>query len=290
MGIDCPPGQGPPCFLRAAPYPLIIMAQVIKLSAPQIHQFWEIPVIYADADLLAVDKPSGLSVTLLPSQTPDVPTLMKLLHAGIAEQKSWAVELGITYLQAVHRLDAEASGLLLLAKTKAAFTALANLAGAGLLDRTYLALCQGTAPCESWTADQPISTKPAPAGFYRLDERRGKKSSTQFEVVQRFSRWTLLKCRPAYDRPHQVRAHLAGERLPLAADPLYRGGQIYLSRLKRNYTLKEGETENPLIARPALHSESLRITHPTSGEALSLTCPLPKDFSVVLKYLRRYAG
>jgi RluA family pseudouridine synthase len=266
------------------------MVKVIKLSASQAGQFWELPVIFEDAELLALDKPAGLAVTLLPTQPVDDPSLMKLLHAAIAEKKSWTTQNGIEYLQAVHRLDAEASGLLLLAKTKTTFTALANVAGAGLLDRTYLALVQGSASFDNWQVDLPLSPRPASAGFFRIDDRRGKKSSTKFEVVDRFSRWTLLRCRPAYDRPHQVRAHLARERLPLAADPLYRGGLIYLSRLKRNYTLKEGAVEQPLIARPALHSESLRAIHPVTGQPLELTCSLPKDFAVTVKYLKRYAA
>jgi RluA family pseudouridine synthase len=265
------------------------MAKVIKLSAQQTSQFWPVPVVYEDVELLALDKPSGLSVTLLPNQTADEPTLVKLLHAGIAAGKSWAVESGISYLQPVHHLDAEASGLLLFAKTKTAFTTLTNTAGSDQLNRTYLALIQGCPGDDTWEVDLPINPKQAPSGFFRVDDRRGKKSLTKFEVVERYSRWSLIKCRPAFDRPHQIRAHLAVDRMPLAGDPLYRGGLIYLSRLKKNYSIKEGADERPMMSRPALHSETVQISHPATGADLILTCPPPKDFAVTIKYLKRFA-
>ena len=78
------------------------MNAAIKLSSPATHEFWEIPVLFEDADLLALDKPSGL-LTSPDRYDPERPNLMKLLHAGIAESKPWACERGLTYLSNAHR-------------------------------------------------------------------------------------------------------------------------------------------------------------------------------------------
>src|SRR3954452_14673541 len=101
---------------------------IIKLSSPATNEFWEINVVFEDAHLLAVDKPSGL-LTSPDRYDPQRPNLMKLLHAGIAEGKPWARERGLEYLMNAHRLDFETSGILLLAKNKPALVKLADQFG-----------------------------------------------------------------------------------------------------------------------------------------------------------------
>ena len=98
----------------------------IKLSAPATKEFWEIPVLFEDDHLLALDKPSGL-LTSPDRYNADRPNLMRLLHDGIAAKKPWVTTLGLTYLSNAHRLDADTSGVLLLAKNKPALIEIANL-------------------------------------------------------------------------------------------------------------------------------------------------------------------
>src|SRR5438874_2410578 len=118
----------------------------IKLSSPATGQFWEIPILYEDEHLLALDKPGGLPVS--PDRNDaSRPSLMALLHAGIAEAKPWARERSLAYLMNAHRLDNEITGVILLAKTKSLFVELANLFGAEKPVRTYVALVKG-APLE----------------------------------------------------------------------------------------------------------------------------------------------
>ena len=93
------------------------MGSVIKLSSPGTQEYWEIPVLYEDQDLLAVEKPSRL-LTSPDRYDSQRPNLMKLLHAGIAEVKPWARERQLIYLMNAHRLDFETSGIILLAKNK----------------------------------------------------------------------------------------------------------------------------------------------------------------------------
>ena len=104
------------------------MSPALKLSAPATHEFWEIPVLFEDAHLLALDKPAGL-LTSPDRYDAERPNLMRLLHDGIAAAKPWARERQLTYLSNAHRLDFETSGVILLAKNKPALVALANLFG-----------------------------------------------------------------------------------------------------------------------------------------------------------------
>src|SRR5690242_1640300 len=101
---------------------------VIKLSSQETREFWEIPVLFEDEHLLAVDKPAGLLAS--PDRyDPQRPNLMRLLHDGIRDGKPWARERGLTYLMNAHRLDFETSGVMLLAKSKPVLVQLANLFG-----------------------------------------------------------------------------------------------------------------------------------------------------------------
>jgi len=123
-----------------------------------------------------------------------------------------------------------------------------------------------------------------------VDSRRGKKSKTLFIVIERFSRYALIDCYPVADRKHQIRVHLRHVGLPLCGDELYGGRPLLLSKLKSDYRLKAGRTEQPLLSRPALHAEQLTVPHPVSGDTITITAPCPKDMRVGLKYLRQFAG
>src|SRR5205085_9021347 len=118
------------------------MGSVIKLSSPGTQEYWEIPVLYEDQDLLAVEKPSRL-LTSPDRYDPERPNLMKLLHAGISEAKPWARERGLSYLMNAHRLDFATSGVILLAKDKPTLVELANLFGSEKPVKKYVALAQG---------------------------------------------------------------------------------------------------------------------------------------------------
>ena len=102
------------------------MTSAIKLSDPPTKGFWEIPVLFEDEHLLALDKPQGL-LSSPDRYDPERPNLMRLLHHGIRDAKPWAAERKLDYLMNAHRLDLETSGVMLLAKSKPVLVALANL-------------------------------------------------------------------------------------------------------------------------------------------------------------------
>jgi 23S rRNA pseudouridine1911/1915/1917 synthase len=267
------------------------MSAAIKLSSPATRQFWEIPVLFEDEHLLALDKPVSLPVS--PDRyDPQRPSLMQLLHSAIADGKPWARERGLDYLMNAHRLDPEMSGVILLAKNKPALIALANLFGSEKPVKKYTALVSGAPPEQQvkFEVDAKIAPHPVSPGLMHVDSKNGKKSKTRFEIIEIFARggYALLRCEPLIARPHQIRLHLRFAGFPIVGDDLYGGKPLWLSRLKPNYRLKPGHEERPLFSRAALHAEELSLPHPVTGATVTISAPWPKDLKVAVKYLRQY--
>jgi RluA family pseudouridine synthase len=262
---------------------------MIKLSSPATHEFWEIPVLFEDEHLLAVDKPAGLLVS--PDRyDPNRPNLMKLLHAGIEQGKPWAKQRNLSYLMNAHRLDFQTSGVILLAKDKSVLIDLATQFGSEKPHKKYIALVldRGVITANTFETDAKIAPNELRLGLMRIDPKNGKRSKTEFTVRERLGRFVLLECRPITGRSHQIRVHLKHLRLPIVGDEDYGGHPLLLSSLKSAYRLKPGKTERPLIARVALHAEELTVTHPITKADVKITAPWPRDLTVAVKYLRRY--
>ncbi|HEU6448461.1 MAG TPA: RluA family pseudouridine synthase [Verrucomicrobiae bacterium] len=267
------------------------MSAAVKLSSPATNEFWEIPVLFEDEHLLALDKPAKL-LTSPDRYDPNRPNLMKLLHAGIEQQKPWARERNLNYLANAHRLDFETSGVILLAKSKPVLVALANLFGAEKPSKKYIALVRGEIIENQFEVDAALAPHPVKVGVMRMDPKKGKKSKTKFTVLENFSQfgYALLRCEPLTGRTHQIRVHAAHAGLKIVGDELYGGKALWLSRLKKDYRLKEGREERPLISRVALHAEELELSHPVTHETVKITAPWPKDLRVAVKYLRQYSN
>lgn len=262
---------------------------MLKLSSPATRDYWEVPVVYEDEYLLAVDKPSGL-LTSPDRYDRDRPNLMRMLHTHIAQGAPWAKERGLSYLANAHRLDFETSGIILLAKTKPVLTELVNQFGAEKPVKVYWALAEGTPPEETFAVDAKIGPHPGRPGIMRIDHEHGKKSRTEFKVLDSYVAYSILECRPLTGRTHQIRIHLRWVQLPLVGDRAYGGRPLKLSEIKRKYRARrDNEPERPLLARVALHAQFLGLTHPVTGAELRIECPLPKDLRVAKKYLDRFA-
>jgi RluA family pseudouridine synthase len=156
--------------------------------------------------------------------------------------------------------------------------------------KKYIALVQGTPVEDEFEIDAKLAPHPTKLGMMRVDPKNGKKSHTKFSVLEKFSRWTLIRCEPSTGRTHQIRIHLRHAGTPIVGDQLYGGKPLWLSRLKPGYRLKPGKEERPLLARVALHAEQLELKHPATGQPVSITAPWPKDLTVAVKYLRQFAG
>lgn len=261
----------------------------IKLSSPATHEFWEIPVLFEDADLLVLDKPAGLQISQ-DKDNPERPALMALLHEAIASRKPWTEERHLNYLTNAHRLDAETSGILILAKSKPALVALADFFGTQTSGVKQLTLVHGAPREDRFEVNAKLAPHPMKPELMHVDPKDGKKSQTKFEVVERFGNFTLMRCLPLTPRRHQVRVHLQNSGLRIVGDELYGGKPLLLSRLKKDYRLKPDRVERPLISRVILHGEEVELPHPMTGDPLKLSSPLPKDLRVALKYLKQYAN
>jgi RluA family pseudouridine synthase len=233
------------------------------------------PIIYEDAALLAFDKPSGLLVA--PDRWDRTrANLMALVHAKLGSG-----------LANVHRLDADTSGVLLCTKTKPALDFLSGQFQAKTAEKIYHALVAGVSAQDEFTVELALGEDERRPGMMRPVRKGGKLSGTRFRVLERFKGFTWLECRPLTGRTHQIRVHLAASGLPILNDAFYGNDtQLLLSGLKRGY--KGRADERPLIGRLALHASELTVTHPETRERLILRAPLPKEFTVALKYLRRF--
>lgn len=264
------------------------MIEVVKLSSRTTREFWEIPIVYEDEHMLALSKPACL-LTSPDRYDADRPNLMKLLHRDIERSAPWARERNLSYLMNAHRLDFETTGIILLAKSKPVLVMLANLFGSEKPNKVYVALVRGTPPEDNFTVEAKLAPHPIKLGQMKVDHKNGKRSRTEFSTREKFKGITLLECRPLTGRTHQIRVHSAYVQLPILGDSVYRGPQLLLSDLKTGYSLKPGKTERPLIATVALHAEQLRFTHPITGNLVDIRAEWPKDLTVAVKYLRRYA-
>jgi RluA family pseudouridine synthase len=233
------------------------------------------PIIYEDDALLVFDKPSGLLVA------PDRwdkrrENLMALVHAKLGH--------GVAN---VHRLDADTSGVLLCTKTKAALDFLSGQFQAKTAEKVYHALVAGAAAPDEFTVELALREDEGRPGLIRAVKKGGKPSVTRFRVLERFAGFTWMECRPLTGRTHQLHVHLAASGLPILNDVFYGNAtRLLLSGLKRGY--KGHRNERPLISRLALHASELTVTHPETRERMTLRAPLPKEFTVALKYLRRF--
>ena len=232
-------------------------------------------VVYRDPALLVVDKPAGMVVH--PGAGNPRHTLQNAL-LGLDPQLALVPRAGL-----VHRLDKDTSGLLLVARTPEAHTALVAALAARAISRQYLALCTGVMT-GGGTIDEPIGRHRTQR--VRMAVRRdGRPAVTHYRVIERFRAHTLARVELESGRTHQIRVHLAHIGFPIVGDPLYGGRR----RIPAGCT--------PALAaalgafhRQALHAERLALSHPVSGERLEWQAPRPRDFRALLAALERDAA
>jgi 23S rRNA pseudouridine955/2504/2580 synthase len=225
----------------------------------------EFPILLEDDHLIAIDKPAGVAVHGGSG-----------VSFGVIEQLRQARQYGLVggakFLELVHRLDRETSGILLLAKKRSALTNLQAQFKERETGKTYLALVQGAWPANKKVIDQPLHKYLLQDGERRVkvvakDDPDGMRSITLVKVAKVLQGMTLLEVTIKTGRTHQIRVHLASNGHPIAGDDKY-------GDFEWNKTLaKQG------LKRMFLHAWRLEFTHPATGERVQLQAELPADWA-----------
>ncbi len=224
-----------------------------KTAAPKPPKI-DLPLLYEDEGLIAANKPAGLAVHGGSG-----------ISHGVIEQLR-AARPQAKFLELVHRLDRDTSGLLLLAKKRSVLIAMHELIRTGQMDKRYLVLVQGQWPAGKQDVKLKLQRYVTGAGERRVSvDDAGRESHTVFELKRACGGYSLLQAQLKTGRTHQIRVHLAHLGFPIVGDDKY--GDFELNKRLAKQGMK----------RMFLHAWKLAFVHPGSGERLKLEAPLPPE-------------
>lgn len=230
----------------------------IDIKPEQIH----LDVVYEDTDIIVVNKPRGMVVHPAPGH--DSGTLVNglLAHCQDLSGINGAIRPGI-----VHRIDKDTSGLIMVAKHDQAHESLAQQLKNKTVVRKYNAIVHGQVEHSRGTVNAPIGRDERDRKKMTVTEK-GREAMTHFKVIERFSKYSFIECQLVTGRTHQIRVHMKYIGHPVAGDPKY------------------GPKKTLPIEGQALHAKTLSFVHPTTGEQLMFSVPLPNDIVSLLEDLR----
>ncbi len=234
--------------------------RVIPVAVP------DLAIAYDDDDVVVVDKPAGVAAH--PSLGWEGPTVLgALAAAGYRIATSGAAERqGV-----VHRLDVGTSGLMVVAKTESAYTALKRAFKERQVEKIYHAVVQGHPDPLTGTIEAPIGRHPTHSWKFAVTPT-GKDSVTHYDTLEAFRGASLLEIHLETGRTHQIRVHMAAHRHPCVGDPLYGADPALSARLG--------------LTRQWLHARELSFTHPATEEWITVTSSYPEDLQRALDVLR----
>ncbi len=234
--------------------------EIVPIAVPDLG------IVYDDDDIVVVDKPAGVAAH--PSVGWEGPTVLGALAAGgyrIATTGA-AERQGV-----VHRLDVGTSGLMVVAKSERAYTALKRAFKEREVEKIYHAVVQGHPDPLAGTIDAPIGRHPSHSWKFAVTPD-GKDSITHYETIEAFPSASLLEIHLETGRTHQIRVHMAAHRHPCVGDPLYGADPTLSARLG--------------LTRQWLHAHELSFAHPVTTEWVTFTSDDPADLAHALEVLR----
>ena len=222
-------------------------------------------ILYEDSDSILINKPKGMVVH--PAAGHYSGTLVNGLMAHCKNELSGIN--GVMRPGIVHRIDMDTTGVLIVCKNDKAHNAIAEQLKVHSITRKYYAIVHGVLKADTGTVNAPIGRHPVDRKKMSINEKNGKEAVTHYRVLQRFRRFTFVECQLETGRTHQIRVHMASIGHPLLGDQVYGPAKVPFSGL-------QGQT---------LHAGVLGIIHPSTGEYMEFTAPLPAYFEAILKKL-----
>lgn len=220
-------------------------------------------IIYEDEDVAVLNKARGMVVHPAPGNYTGTLVNALLYHCSNLSGINSAIRPGI-----VHRLDKDTSGIMIVAKNDAAHISLSQQIQSKTAVRTYLAVVRGNIKTDSGTIETQIARDKTDRKKMAVVKEGGRDAITDYEVLERFGKYTLVRCKLRTGRTHQIRVHMEYLGYPLVGDPKY-------SPMKTPFGIK-GQ---------ALHSHTLEFTHPRTGERMKFEAPLPEDMHKIITRL-----
>lgn len=220
-------------------------------------------IIYEDDDVVVLNKARGMVVHPAPGNYTGTLVNALLYHCSNLSGINSAIRPGI-----VHRLDKDTSGIMIVAKNDAAHISLSQQIQSKTAVRTYLAVVRGNIKTDSGTIETQIARDKSDRKKMAVVKEGGRDAITDYEVLERFGKYTLVRCKLRTGRTHQIRVHMEYLGYPLVGDPKY-------SPMKTPFGIK-GQ---------ALHSHTLEFTHPRTGERMKFEAPLPEDMHKIITRL-----
>jgi len=237
----------------------VVAALPPPASEPPVHAVAEnipLEIIHEDDDLLCLNKPPGLVVHPATGHWQGTLVNAILHHCENVSDGGHPLRPGI-----VHRLDKDTSGCILVAKNDAAHAALARQFAERTAQKTYLAVVRGRPRATGGVVTGAIARHPVHRQRMAISRRpEARAAETTWKVLSSEGNLSLVECRPKTGRTHQIRVHLKHLGHPIAGDRVYGGGADF--------------------PRQLLHAWKISVQHPTSGERLDFTAPLPDDFPI----------
>jgi 23S rRNA pseudouridine1911/1915/1917 synthase len=252
-----------------------------------------IEVLYADDEIVVVNKPAGMTVHPAPGHPGG--TLVDALLARFPEMAAMAEPGGVMRPGIVHRLDKDTSGVMVVARTPFARMELARQFEERTVSKIYLAVVRGLVGRERFSIARPVGRHPVERKRMSVNSRHGREALSEVCVLARMpaagADATLIGVRPLTGRTHQIRVHLASIGHPCLGDPLYGGRQLKSSKTKISHARTaataagDGTSDatfsgaTSTFKRQALHALALWLSHPRTGAALEFVAPPPDDLA-----------